>query len=396
MKILHIVPTYLPAYRQGGPILSVHQLNKWLVKKGADVTVYTTNIDGAGELAVPLGEIVRLDDVKIFYFQSFFPRGWSYSLDLHLTLAKTIQEFDIVHITSVFLAASTLGAYYARKRDKPYIISPRRSLMTEPLAMKGRLKKRVYLGLIEKRNLAKAAAIHFTVEAEKEEYLAAGLPLKNSFIIPNGFDADEFKEKTPAGFFRKKFNIPADKKIVLFLGRLNWKKGLDTLIPAFKRVLTEEPRAFLVLAGGDDEGYRKQIEDWIDENNLKGNVIFTGMLLGEDKTAAFRDSQIFVLPSYSENFGMAVAEGMSQTAVVVTKGVGISPLIEKYEAGIVVNKDEGELARSILKIIGDPVLAERLKAGGRELIKREFSLSEIAGKFLKEYETIYRGNHTDL
>ena len=208
MKILHVVPTYLPAYRYGGPILSVHYLNKWLVKKGVEVTVFTTNINGPEDLDVPLNKPVIVDGVTIFYFKSSFPRKWFYSRDLRSALAERIGDFDLIHITSVFLSVSALGAYYAKKFHKPYVISPRGSLMKEPLARKSRFLKLVYLKLIERNNLAGAAAIHFTAEVERKEYFESGLPPGNSFIIPNAFEPEESREIPTEEEFRKKYQIP--------------------------------------------------------------------------------------------------------------------------------------------------------------------------------------------
>ncbi len=391
MKILHIVPNYLPAYGYGGPILSVHTLNKWLVKKGADVTVYTTNINGRETLDVPLGQEVPMDGVKIFYFPVTFS-PWQYSSAMGVALNKNIGNFDLVHITSVFLAASTLGACYAKKYKKPYIISPRGSLMKEPLARKSNFKKWLYLNLVEKKNLAGAAAIHFTAEAEKKEYLAAGLPLKSSFIIPNGIELDEFGGKSALKFSREKFGISPDRKIVLSLSRLNWKKGFDTLIPAFRRVLAEEPKAILVIAGGNEDDYEKQIRGFMAKNDLKNgkDVVFTGMLMGDEKTAIFGESSVFVLPSYSENFGMAVVEGIVSTAVIITPEVGISPYVEKYGAGMVIEKDEKKFAEAILKVLKNPDLKKQFKAKGREMIQKEFSMDKVAEAMLAEYNKILK------
>ena len=134
---------------------------------------------------------------------------------------------------------------------------------------------------------------------------------------------------------------------------MNWKKGFDTLIPAFKRVLAEEPKAILVIAGGDEDNYEKQIRGFIAKNDLKNgkDVVFTGMLADGEKTAAFGDSSVFVLPSYSENFGMVAMEGAYGTAVVITPEVGISPYVEKYGAGMVIEKDEKKFAEAILKVL---------------------------------------------
>lgn len=386
MKILHIIPTYYPAVRYGGPIKSDHELNKWLVKKGADVTVYTTNLDGDGVLDVPLEKEVIIDGVKVWYFPATF-RLWKYSFAFHRALAKNAKDFDLIRITSVFLAASTLGTYYSKKFRKPYVISPRGSLMTETLKKKS-FKKNLYLKFIENRNL-RDAIIHFTTEMEKNEYLNLKLSLKKAIIIPNGIDIEEFNKKVPQGFFRSKFKIPDDKKIVLSLGRLSWKKGFNILIPAFAEVVKKEQKAVLVIAGGDDEGYKKEIKKMIADCKLKvgENVIFTGMIGGKDKIAAYQGSDVFVLPSYAENFGNVVLEAMCfGLPVIITKNVGIVPSVEKAGGGLVINKDEHQLAEAILKILNNSDLAKKIGENGKKLVKTEFSWPKIAEEFLEAYK----------
>ena len=391
MKILHINLVYLPAYRYGGPIKSVHNLNKWLVRKGAEVTVYTTNIDGPAKLDVPTGVPVMIDGVKVFYFPIGSPRFWFYSPDFNKTLARTAKDFDIIHITSVFTAATVLGRRYAEKFGKPYIISPKGSLMDTPLGS-GSFKKSLYLALIEKRNLEKADAVHFTVPNEKEEYLKRGLSFRSSFVIPNGLDPDEFKEEVPKGLFRKKFGISDDKKIILFLGRLSWIKGLDTLIPAFRKVADRIPEAVLVLAGGDDKDYKKKIEFLISSHRLKDKVIFTGMIVDGDKQAAFKDSDVFVMPSYSESFGMSALEAMqSGLPVVVTDGVSLAPVIKVHSAGLTVHKEERELSEALVKILSDPALAKAMGERGHEIAERDFSMSAISDRFMEAYKGIIVG-----
>jgi glycosyltransferase involved in cell wall biosynthesis len=418
MKILHIVPSYYPAFEFGGPIESVYQLNKWLVKKGAEVTVYTTNA-GLQSKNVTLKKETDLDGVKVFYFPCYGYVHFTFSPALGWAIKKDIKNFDLIHITGVWNFPILTAAFWARFYKKPYIISPRGSLMKEPLEKKSSLKKKIHLFLFGKKDLEDASAIHFTTDMEKEEYLKAGLPLKKAIVIPNGLDTEEFQSNDVRHRyigFREKYGLGKDKKIVLFLSRLNWKKGLDTLIPAFAEVIKKEPRAILVLAGSDDENYRKEIEKIISEINIRTsdvlklkpsifgtsdvqkienpNIVFTGMLLGKDKAAAFQESDVFVLPSYSENFGMAVVEAMAaQLPVVITKGVGISNEVEKAGAGIVIEKSVNQLTLAILKILNNPNLAEKMGENGRKLVETEFSSEKAAERFIKEYKSFILANY---
>lgn len=389
MKLLHIVPTYLPAYRYGGPIKSVHDLNKWLVKKGMDVTVYTTNLDGKFNLQVPLSKEVILDGVKVYYFPITF-RGWQYSYELHKNLAKNIKSFDLVHITSVFLSVSTLGAYYSKKFKKPYIISPRGSLMTVTLKKKA-FKKKIYLSLLEKRNLAGVSAIHFTSEEEEKEYTNSGLPLHKSIIIPNGLDPTEFEQEVPVGLFRKEFKISSSKKIVLFLSRISWKKGFDVLIPAFALIKKEEPDTILVIAGGDDEGYQAMVKQLIKENNLKigDDVVFTKMVTGKLKSAAYKESDVFLYTPYAENFGMVALESMYfGLPLVMTNTTGTAVVVENAKAGFVVNRDAREVAEKALDILRNKKAAREMAERGRQLVEKKYSWSTIADQFVTEYSKI--------
>lgn len=392
MKVLHIVPTYTPAFRYGGPIWSVHGLNRWLVDAGAEVTVFTTNADGRGSLGVPVGVPVNVDGVTVFYFPRSFPGSWFYSRALRRALAARVHEFDVVHITSVFLAVSTLGARYARRAGKPYIISPRGSLMRETIAQKGTLKKKLYLSLVERWNLAHARAVHFTTAIERDEYVAAGLPLSEGFILPNGIDAPTLGTADGAAF-RARNSIPPDAKIVLSFGRVSWKKGFDTLIPAFARVHKKDPRALLVIGGNDAEGYGETVRELIRKHGIERGVRFLASsgpaTLGEEKEVLFREATVFVLPSYAENFAIAALEAMQAgKPVVVSENVGLASDIAEADAGIVIPKDEELLAHALLSLLSDSDRAERMGAYGRELSRTRFSWPAIAKQLLALYTRI--------
>ena len=391
MKILHIIPNYLPANFAIGIFDLIHTLNKAFVKDGIEVVVYTTNLDGKKTLNVPLNQEVVLDGVKVYYFPTTY-KPWQYSFLLHMALLRNIKKFDLVHISSVFLSVSSLGSYYAKKNGKPYVIAPYGALMEEPLQYHS-FKKKLYISLIEKKNLSGAAALHFTTEKEKEEYLSAGLFSAKSLVIPCCVDVNSVLASKRVDF-RGKLGISDDKKLITILGRISWKKGFDTLIPAFAEVVKKEPEALLIIAGSDNEGYKKDVEYLISSSALsKDKILFMGVTLGEQKAALFRESSVFVLPSYSESFGIVVADAMAEKLpVVITRGVGIADDVERAGAGLVVEKEVGSIAEAILKIMHDPDLSKKMGEQGREFVEREYSCDKIAGRFIQEYQNILRLN----
>src|SRR3989344_2296449 len=312
MRILCVVPVYFPAFQYGGPIASVHNLNKALVEKGIEVTVYATNAGLKGKVST--NQEINIDGVKVSYFDFFKifeflgPTGWQFSRSMTVALKKHLKEFDLIYLSAIWNYPTAIAAHYCRKYKKPYIISVRGTLYPFTIRKKA-WKKWLYYKLITRNDLEMASAIHYTTQDELEK-CHSSLGLKNrGFVAP---------------------------KIIHFLGRIHWIKGLDTLIPAFAEVIKKEPLAVLVLAGGDD-GYKKTATELIKKRNLGEYVIFTGMLSGEEKTAALKDSDVFVLPSYSENFGMAVVEAMAfGLPVIITRNIGIASDVILAKAGLVV------------------------------------------------------------
>jgi glycosyltransferase involved in cell wall biosynthesis len=393
MNILHVAPAYHPAYRYGGPIWTVHGLNRWLVAAGAKVTVYTTNADGAGVLDVPTNTPVDVDGVTVFYFPRSFPRVWFYSGAMRRALAAHVHEFDVVHITSVFLAASTLGAGAARRAGRPYVISPRGSLMRETLAKKSALRKRLYLAFLERRNLARAAAIHFTTDIERDEYVAAGLPLPGTFVVPNGIEDSSLGEVGDTAAFRVRNGIAPDAKVILSFGRVSWKKGFDTLIPAFARVLEREPKAVLLIGGNDDEGYGGTVRALMEEHGVERSVKFLAApgaaVVGAEKAAMFRTADVFALPSYAENFAIVLLEAMQEgKPVVISQNVGLARDVAEAGAGLVVPKDERAVADALVMLLANGTAAHAMGERGRALAKSRFAWPAIAKRLLALYTGI--------
>ena len=330
MKILHVVPTYYPAVRYGGPIRSVHGLASALAAQGHDVDVYTTNVDGDGISPVPLDRPVQLDGVSVWYFPTALGRRLYRSPRLRQALHANISDFDIVHLHSVFLWPTLAAAQAARKAGVPYVLSPRGMLVEDLIRRKSSLVKRAWITLFERRNIERAAAVHVTSEIEASELKALGFSQTRLAIVANGIEM-------PRDLSDHDFDqVGTHRPYVLFIGRLNWKKGLDRLIPAMKEV----PNADLLIAGNDEENYRPELEALARGYGVVDRVRFLGPVDDNRKWALLASARILVLPSYSENFGNVVLEAMAAGCpVIVTPEVGIASLVQEAGCGVVAAGD---------------------------------------------------------
>jgi glycosyltransferase involved in cell wall biosynthesis len=180
-----------------------------------------------------------------------------------------------------------------------------------------------------------------------------------------------------------------EKTIILFLGRINYKKGLDILVEAFKDLAKKYEKLHLVIAGPDNEEYGKQVKKWLKRAGLLERVTFTGLLLNNDKLSVLRDSDVFVLPSYSENFGLAIVEAMaSGLPIAISHKVNISTEIVKAGAGLAVNCEAGELSGAIERIINDLQLRREIIEKARLLVKNRFSWKIVTGELIKLYQSV--------
>src|SRR5215471_17316637 len=188
MRILNVIPTYLPAVRYGGPAVSVHGLCRALGDRGHDVHVFTTSVDGPKDLAVPVGVPIERDGIQVTYFRSQQMRRLYWSATLARALEQEIKHFAVVHAHSVFLYPTLVAARLARRMHVPYIISPRGMLVRNLIRRRNWLIKSAWIRLIEKRNLRHASAIHVTSEREKEELKSFAWTLPPIIVVPNGID----------------------------------------------------------------------------------------------------------------------------------------------------------------------------------------------------------------
>ena len=385
MRILHVVPYYMPAWRYGGPIKSVHGLCKGLANLGHDVHVFTTNIDGPQDLDVPLDTPVLIDGVKVWYFASRKLRRLHWSLSLTRALKFHLATFDVVHLHTIYLWPTSAAAHFARRSRVPYVLAPRGMLVAEMIEGKNRWVKRAWIACFEKRNLAHAATIHFTSSIEAEQAAKLGIVTRNTCIVPNGLDAEEIAASDPLVRMDADDTLGNEEPFLLFLGRVNWEKGLDRLIVALARV----PKCRLFVAGNDDSGYQNKLEALALEHGVAHRILFLGPIYGARKSVLLRQASALVLPSYSENFGNVVLESMAAGCpVIVTPEVGAAEVVRQTGGGVVLEGEPETLAAGINQVLADPEKLREMGKRGQSAIATRFTWSAVATEMDKVYRAI--------
>jgi glycosyltransferase involved in cell wall biosynthesis len=380
MRLLHVVPTYFPAIRYGGPIHSVHGLCAAMAARGHDVHVFTTSVDGPGDSAVPLGRPVDMDGVKVWYFPSPWLRRLYWSPAMARTLKREVGGFDLVHLHSVFLWPTWAAARAARRFGVPYVLSPRGMLVRDLVRKKSKWLKRAWIRLFERENIAAAAAIHVTSATEAAELSRFAFTMRRVINIPNGISPPGVT--TPGTISDDVQALLGHRALILFLGRINWKKGLDRLIPA----LTAIPEAHLAIVGNDEDGLLPELEALVERHGLHGRVSFLARAVDRaDRDRLMTVAKVFALPSYSENFGNTVLEAMALGCpVLVTPEVGAAEIVRESGGGRVVPGDPTVFGRALRELIDDPDRAE-IGARGRRFVTEHLGWANVAQRMEKAY-----------
>jgi glycosyltransferase involved in cell wall biosynthesis len=378
MNILHVIASL--AQETGGPAKAVLEMAEAVAGRGHTLTVFTTDFGGVPDTLDRLREA----GVTVRVFPVEAPRIWKRSPQLAAALADAIPDMDAVHIHSLYLYHDWVAGGLCRRYGVPYIVRPHGSL--DPFLYKRhRFRKSVMDVWFQNRMLREAAAVHFTTEEEHQlarPYIS-GAP---GAVVANGINFADYAEVPPEGLLRHRYPQLADSRIVLFLSRLNFKKGLDVLIPAFSEAAKDADDLRLVLAGPDD-GMESRARAWAREYGIEDKTVFTGMLTGSEIQEAYRDAEMFALPSYSENFGIAVVEAMAMgVPVLISDKVNIWREVAGAGAGLVSAPDVDSFADLIARAAAPDFDLAGMGAKARELAQRRFDWSEIGG----DLEALYR------
>lgn len=397
MNILFAVHGYKPAWRIGGPVMSVSALAETLVARGHHVTVFTTNSNLDQDLDVPTDRLVDVQGVQVRYFRReellkrYLPNtkylsqsiGTMYTPEMAGELRARAGQFDLMH-THIPFVYPTIAAAKAARRDKlPLFYHQRGVFDPERLRFRG-LKKRVYLSLIEKPILRQATTLIALTEAERASYAALGIrtPCR---VIPNGISLPAPVDAGQDDDELRSLGIRPQHKVVLFMGRLHPIKGADRLLAAFERMAQLQPDALLVLAGPDEHNIESGFADRARRVGLADRVIFPGMVSGERKAALLRRANLFCLPSDAEGFSMAILEAMANaTAVLISPGCHF-PEVASANAGLIVPPTVEALERALGQMLADAQRLGLMGEAGKALVAAHYTWDTITTQMLDAY-----------
>ena len=378
MRVLHVISSIDP--RTGGTATAVLGLLEAQRRAGIDVSLIHTF--GAHEDSA--GAIKRLETMGIGV-KSIGPATGR--LGGHATLASALRAAvaatDVVHVHAVWEEIQFRACQIARKTGVKYVISPHGMMDSWSLAQ-GKWKKKLYLMVRMGRMFRGATAVHFTTQMEFDRSAGGIGGVMTPIIEPLGVDLSEFASLPEAGAFRRRWPAIGDRRIVLFLGRLHPKKGLELLIPAFKQA--GGAGDVLMIAGPYENEYRSALERLIGEHGISDRVIFTGMLHGRERFEALVDAYVFVLPSYQENFGLAVVEALACACpVIVSDQVNIFSEIVAGGVGGVVETRVESVAAELGRWLGDRELRERAAGKAGAFVREEYDWRRVGEHWVEHY-----------
>ena len=370
----------------GGPAVTVPRLSEALTKEDVACVLFTLNYKQLGPQTEGMG--YELISITGNYFTRQM-RGWSPTLNRRMR--KESRKANIIHNHGLWMFPNLYARQAASRSRIPLVISPRGMLEGWSLG-RSRIKKFMTWGLFERANLRTAALFHATSEMEALSLRKLGLQQPIA-IIPNGVEIPDRETNPDRQSLERKHPELAGKRWLLFLSRIHPKKGVSELLRVWRDTQGDFPQWQLIVAGPDLEGYESGMRREALNSKIANRVTFAGMLSGSERKAAFANADVFVLPTHSENFGIAIAEALAfGLPVITTKGAPWEELTA-HECGWWIDLGHAELRRCLKGVL--PLSKMELSAmgeRGRALMARKYSWRQVAALMKQSYEWLLGRN----
>jgi len=372
----------------------VTELAQALGNYQCEIDLVSTNANDGQKLAVPLNIWLKQENYRIQCFSCWHRQDLIFSLSLIIWLLKNLGNYDIIHTHSIFSPLISLVHGIGYFHGKPYIMTPHGMLESWALSYKAQ-KKRIYYSLIEKPALQKAKAIHALVNAEAKNIQSLNIN-SPTVIIPNGIHRHGFEKLPSSDLFCQEYPELINKTLIVFLGRIDPKKGLDLLAPAFAKIHQQFPTTHLIIAGPDSIGFLSKAQSFFTESGCLNAVTFTGMLTGSLKLSALAAASLYVAPSYSEGFSMSVLEGMaSGLPCIITTGCNF-PEAATARVAHVVDIDAHSIANAAISCLQNPEQAKIMGDRARQFIFQNYTWDIAAKKLVAVYQQIIEEQKINL
>jgi len=381
--VLHVIASISP--ERGGPSWAVRTILKALARRGVVADVATTDDDGnTRRLQVPYDEFVALDEQRA----RFFPRGglqYSMSYPLARWLRRNVRDYDIVHTHGLFNFPPVAAAWHAKHAGVPYIMALHGVLDTWGIRNKSATVKALSIRLVEGPLLRDAAAAHFMSELEASRAAQLGLPMR-PVVLPLGFEFDTAQdEQAPSADFAS-----GDRPLILYMARIHPVKQVDVLLRAFASIPRDSP--LLAIAGDGDPALVASLKRLASDLGLDARVRWLGFVEGARKRWLLSHASAFVLPSASENFGVAILEAMhAAVPVVVTRGAGLAGMVSAARAGLVTDGSVEGLCSALTQLLDDASLRCAMGEAGQRTAQQQFSLDVFGARLENFYRAVLNG-----
>ncbi len=389
MNILQVTLGFYPATAWGGPVKIVQQNGQELVRRGHQVTVYCTNLLNKKEVIAPGTFAREIEGMRVEYFRTWRLPWWPGTLgpiwlpDLQSYLARELTNFDVIHLNGYRNLMLLPVAQMAEKKGIPLVMQPHGAM---PVIVNTFLLKRIYDRFLGQKELRSLNALIALQESERQQALQLGVPAERIEIIPNGLNYTGAEVKPEKGAFRRQYHLDSQKPLILFLGRINRKKGADMLVQAFAQ-MDRGIDAQLAIVGPDD-GQLREVEALVRQYGLEERVVLPGLLAGNAVAEAFQDADLFVLPCRADTFPVTMMEAcQAGTPMVITDRCEIAHLVKDRVADVV-PFDAAEFAGAMTRLLTDPERYKEFKSNAPQVMADTFSVQAVVDKLEALYQRV--------
>ncbi len=394
MKILHVTLAYEPAWHLGGVVRAVSQLCRGQAALGHQITVYATDSGLDRRMEVPTRQPADLGGVSVYYFPAEYSLRYGYSPALRQACRSSLKNFDIIHLASPWAYPGIAAGQAARRQGIPYVMSLHGSLIIQNQGFKT-WKKWLYLNLVEGPNLRRAAALHYTTDRERKASIDIGHRAP-SFVVPNGVDISEFDNLPDKVEAKIKLALPANNLLILYFGRLEPRKALDTLVKAFAQALTGTSLQAVLCLAGPDFGQQAILQNLARELGISEQVIFTGYIPPEGRKAILAAADLSALVAHpGENFGISALEGMlAGVPALLSTNVGFQQEAVAAGAALAVPVQAEPMAKALGQLLSDPGKLQAMGQAAYSFARSRYDNKVVAASMVQAYEDVLSGRRS--